>query len=963
MKELSHLNQGNSAFRRGDFHQALAYFNKAVGEISDPTLKKIIEFNIELARKKLELVNHTLARVYEGRLERFNDGLLRGWVVNRNKPEDIFDVGIYVNGNFYTNTSNNKSRKDLHKAGKSAGLGGFLVDIDYSVLIQEKNHITLVSQNGQELASIDVPKLLDAIPRQAILKSKNCEPQLPLSNLYEGKLEGFNNGILKGWAVNKNNPGEVFGLSVFVDGVFFNNIQNDQVRNDLRQKNKSLVRGGINFGFPQQFLDNSEKEIRITYPNGEVFYQDIHKGCDYNNPEDIVLIPVNEPLCIIVPVYNAADDVKICIERLGKYTPRGVEVMFINDASTDSNIERILKLAEEQYGFTVFHNEKNLGFTKTVNRGIKLANDKDVILLNSDARVTPRWVEGFRRALATDSKIATVTAMSDRAGAFSAPNIGNDNNFGDIKEEDYAIAFRRRSRGLYPTVPTGNGFCMYIRRQCINEIGILDEQAFPRGYGEENDFCMRARNAGWRNIIDDRTYVFHDRSKSFGSQKTDLINKGRAIIDERYPDYKKAISIFRDSPLINLARFSARQAVNDCQKTVLPRGLFVISTLTGGTPQTNRDLMNSLFDRIEGWLLHCDRKIISLYKVSRGQDDQLIKQHILQEQVDPLTHYCAEYDRVILNWLYQFDFEFVHIRHLAWHSLSLPRLAKEAGAKVINSFHDFYTVCPTVKLLDGDNVFCGGVCTKGRQCKPDLWGVDSLPPLQDAWVHQWRAKFKKALSYCDVFITTHKSARQTIIEHLDIPEDKFFVIPHGRDFNQYHQLAEPYNKGDVLKILVPGNISVPKGSRIIEELLKLDVKGKLHFHILGRSNIKFKHPRLTFHGEYKRDDFAEHVKAIRPHIGAVFSIWNETWCHTLTELWSVGLPVLVTDFDTLADRVRSHGGGWVLKNNKSYYDQILELTSDAASIQEEKICVLKCQNSMTNAGQMSKMYYERYFAI
>ena len=69
------------------------------------------------------------------------------------------------------------------------------------------------------------------------------------------------------------------------------------------------------------------------------------------------------------------------------------------------------------------------------------------------------------------------------------------------------------------------------------------------------------------------------------------------------------------------------------------------------------------------------------------------------------------------------------------------------------------------------------------------------------------------------------------------------------------------------------------------------------------------------------------------------------------------------DFDTLADRVRSHGGGWVLKNNKSYYDQILELTSDAASIQEEKICVLKCQNSMTNAGQMSKMYYERYFAI
>ena len=83
---------------------------------------------------------------------------------------------------------------------------------------------------------------------------------------------------------------------------------------------------------------------------------------------------------------------------------------------------------------------------------------------------------------------------------------------------------------------------------------------------------------------------------------------------------------------------------------------------------------------------------------------------------------------------------------------------------------------------------------------------------------------------------------------------------------------------------------------------------------MSASLNQFKHPRLIIHGEYKREDFAEHVKKIKPHIGAVLSIWNETWCHTLTELWSVGLPVVVTEYQTLSQRVTESGAGWVLES-------------------------------------------------
>lgn len=318
--------------------------------------------------------------------------------------------------------------------------------------------------------------------------------------------------------------------------------------------------------------------------------------------DDYVRVKIDEPVAIIIPIFNALDDLKLCISRLLQYTPSSVEVILINDASTDKKINEFLETLSNIPQLRIFHNEKNLGFTETVNRGINLAGKNDVVLLNSDARVTPRWLEGIRNALSYDANIGTVTPMSDRAGAFSAPQIGNSNSLPlGIKEEDYAVAFRRHARGHYPAVPTGNGFCMYIRRACLDEVGGFDTEAFPRGYGEENDFCMRAGRFGWRHIIDDRTYVFHDRNKSFGSEKNDLIVAGRAIIDQRYPEYTKAIRVFRESPLISEARERATNALHELQmgKTLKPRILYVISTLTGGTPQTNRDLMQALSDDIE----------------------------------------------------------------------------------------------------------------------------------------------------------------------------------------------------------------------------------------------------------------------------------------------------------------------------------------------------------------------------
>lgn len=675
-------------------------------------------------------------------------------------------------------------------------------------------------------------------------------------------------------------------------------------------------------------------------------------------------------LAVVVPIYNAAEDVQKCIERLMKYSPPDVYFFLINDASTDLRIKNILARADSDSRANIIENSENLGFTKSINRGLKQTAPSDVIILNSDARVTPGWIDGIRRAAASGFRIATVTPMSDRAGAFSAPKLGNENPLPPgVDEITYARCFRRRGRGLYPSVPTGNGFCMFINRACLEEIGAFDEVAFPRGYGEENDFCMRAVRAGWKNLIDDRTYIFHDRAKSFGESKIQLLAAGRRIIDERYPEYKREIAVFSESPAILSARSEAQKAQLDCTapNAANLRILFVISTVTGGTPQTNLDLMNALEASVSCFLFRCDSRKMQLWQHLNGEQSLLLE-HELSEYVDPITHRSYEYDRVLSEWLTSLDLDIVHIRHPAWHGLSLPSIAREDGRAVVMSFHDYYTLCPTVTLLDEEHKFCGGICTPtSGDCKVQLWANGDIPALKNSWVHVWRRNFGEAFANCDAFVTTSPATRKRLLEHLpEVTEDRFEVIPHGRDFHSISSIRERPNAFEPLRILIPGNINEAKGLEIINALIAEDVEKKLEFHLLGKIRRGLSDDtRVIRYGPYTRDAFASMAVKARPHFGAVFSIWDETWCHTLTEMWSVGLPVIVFDFPTVAGRVRDVGAGWVLDHEDipRLYRELLRIGHDPDEFARTQTALNAWRTGAARADNSRRMaadYFDLY---
>jgi GT2 family glycosyltransferase len=246
---------------------------------------------------------------------------------------------------------------------------------------------------------------------------------------------------------------------------------------------------------------------------------------------------------IIVPIYNSPQLVQRCIGAVLRYTHVPARLILIDDASPDPAVGELLARYADSPHVLVRRNAHNLGYTRSSNLGIELAGGDDVVLLNSDTEVGPRWLNELRAVAGADTSVGTVTAVSDNAGAFSVPEL---EQYCPIPERwtlpQTQRALLQHAGACLPELPTGNGFCMFIKRRLLERVGVLDAAAFPSGYGEENDLCQRAESAGFRHVIAGNVLVRHARSASFGDERRAALGaQGMAVLRARYPDYEDKV--------------------------------------------------------------------------------------------------------------------------------------------------------------------------------------------------------------------------------------------------------------------------------------------------------------------------------------------------------------------------------------------------------------------------------------
>ena len=230
---------------------------------------------------------------------------------------------------------------------------------------------------------------------------------------------------------------------------------------------------------------------------------------------------------VIIPIYNAIDCVKECVNSVIKNTDlKENGLILIDDKSPDESVREYLKVLEsdlKNINVTILYNETNLGFVGTVNKGMKYSKN-DVLLLNSDTEVGPKWLELMKECAYSQENVGSVTALSNNATLVSVP-IGLQANElpSNMSFEEYAILVQMNSLKKYPELPTAHGFCMYIRRDVLDNVGYFDAKTFGKGYGEENDFSYRCMEYGYKHLLCDEVIVYHKESQSFSESKTDLI--------------------------------------------------------------------------------------------------------------------------------------------------------------------------------------------------------------------------------------------------------------------------------------------------------------------------------------------------------------------------------------------------------------------------------------------------------
>ena len=230
---------------------------------------------------------------------------------------------------------------------------------------------------------------------------------------------------------------------------------------------------------------------------------------------------VPEPIDVIIPVYNGPIDViRSCIDSVILASRQNTyHIIVIDDRSTDGNIVDYLKSKEIAGKLELLTNDHNLGFVRTVNRGMTISKNRDVILLNSDTVVYGPWAERMRCGAYSNKSIATVNPLSN-GWMSNYPTLGRDDgdNYLEVGDDVLNDLCLESNLGKNVQVPHTIGFCMFVKRQCIDEVGLFDHRNFAEGYGEETDFCFRATAVGWTHAVVGDAFVRHWQTQSFTSE-------------------------------------------------------------------------------------------------------------------------------------------------------------------------------------------------------------------------------------------------------------------------------------------------------------------------------------------------------------------------------------------------------------------------------------------------------------
>jgi GT2 family glycosyltransferase/glycosyltransferase involved in cell wall biosynthesis len=608
---------------------------------------------------------------------------------------------------------------------------------------------------------------------------------------------------------------------------------------------------------------------------------------------------------VIVPVYSGYEqslNAVYCALATRKHNHTPYNVIVIDDASPDAALSASLRQLAKDGLFELHVNAQNLGFVQTVNKGMMLNPANEVILLNADTEVYNNWLDRMVSAAKSDSTISTLTPLSNNAEICSYPYfVQNNQRELELPYAELDEIFASTNGGKIVDVPTGVGFCMYISRASLNDVGLFDVEHFGKGYGEENDFCRRAANNGWRNVALCDTFVRHIGGTSFGKSKQKRCRKAYEVLVGLHPDYPKAVADFVTQDIMRPQRRAVDieriNLANKNTKTIL----MINHQMGGGTERNVRELCESLANENIGHVV--------LEPSYLGTGMVVLKHYKAMHTVNLV--FSMEYDRdELIATLRQINVFHVHVHHVINfppRTLNLISIInRELDLQYDVSIHDYFSICPRINLIDDDNQYCGE--PEVKDCESCIQRNHSHAAGASVW--QWRDNFETLLMQArNVFAPDADVAKRInrYYRHLQVT-----LRPHAEIFDAEDKViatAKPR-----LKIGVVGAISGMKGSKIMLNLVRdaNERELEIEYVVIGYSDRSDLHDgleRYSVTGKYEEAELRDLLVQHQPDVIFIPTPIPETYCYTLSIAWRFGLMPIVFDIGAQAARIRQIGKG------------------------------------------------------
>jgi glycosyltransferase involved in cell wall biosynthesis/GT2 family glycosyltransferase len=629
------------------------------------------------------------------------------------------------------------------------------------------------------------------------------------------------------------------------------------------------------------------------------------------------------PLDVVVPVYFAHAEFRRCLASLLRHTDLARHrVVVVLDGPGQDEARDAVQLSPAADSFLVLENARRGGFVVSANRGMA-ASDRDVILLNSDTEVTAGWVEKMQAAADSDRAIATVTPFSNNATLVSLPRPFEVNALpSGFDTDSFGRLVASVSRRAYPRLPTAVGVCMLIRRAVLRAIGPFDEERFGLGYGEENDFCMRASRAGFVHVLDDATFVYHAGQRSFGASRPRLARAAMRSLTEVHPEYLPRIAAFMKADPLREVRQRVTEALRPPHASLADGVPRRIVHVVHGWPPWDR-AGTETYARGLAVRQAASREVAVYARMAdavreRGEATELLDHGARVRLVvnnftqrDPLSRNAIRDPRIasdFARFLDQQSPELVHLHHLAGHGASLAGVLRARRIPYVYQLQDWWSLCARTNLLDAWRHACPGPApARCARCLP-LTRVAPAALWTNLLYRRRASVLRAALAGAAAVVMGSEAIRRSFRELGWLGPDAGQVIPYGVEPFPAAALRPPAARP--LRFATVGSVMPHKGVHVAvaafrtvaPEAATLDVWGDDHLLPEYAQELRaLASPAVRFRGAFeegaREDVFAGMDVLVAPSLGL------ESFGLAVAEAQARGVPVVASRRGALVERV------------------------------------------------------------